>query len=147
MSKSFLTVPGVGGNQLLAKLNKPSTVHWICDSNTDDFFTLWLNPFSVVAPFLSDCWVDNMRLVYNPQTHRSENMPGVVTSVGGLMQTETMEWVDSNFLTRNYDFGAYYTYIVDTLVMNGFERLKSLFGAPYDFRRGPSKIQHYASRI
>lgn len=66
-SDSFLlwpvTVPGDLGNQLEAKLDKPSVVHYICYKKTDTFFTLWLN-LELLVPVAIDCWIDNIR--YDP---------------------------------------------------------------------------------
>lgn len=42
-------------------------------------------------------------------------------------------------LVRSLDAGAYFRDIADALVSIGYIRQKSLFGAPYDFRKGPSK--------
>ena len=56
----FSSVPGTGGSQLQAKLNKPSVLHWYCSQTTSDYFTLWLKKSSLL-PFAINCWVDNMR--------------------------------------------------------------------------------------
>lgn len=56
------TVPGDLGNQLEAKLDKPSVVHYICYKKTDVYFTLWLN-LELLVPVAIDCWIDNIRLV------------------------------------------------------------------------------------
>lgn len=56
------SVPGTGGSQLEAKLNKPSTLHWYCHRTSSSFFTLWLQKTSLL-PLAIDCWVDNMRYV------------------------------------------------------------------------------------
>ena len=53
-------VPGSGGSQLQAKLNKPKVLHWYCDKTTSDYFTLWLKKSSLL-PYAIDCWADNMR--------------------------------------------------------------------------------------
>lgn len=53
-------VPGDLGNQLEAKLDKPSVVHYICYKKTEEYFTLWLNP-DLLLPVAIDCWIDNMR--------------------------------------------------------------------------------------
>lgn len=53
-------VPGDLGNQLEAKLDKPSVVHYICYKKTNDYFTLWLN-LELLVPVAIDCWIDNMR--------------------------------------------------------------------------------------
>ena len=57
-------VPGDGGSQLEAKLNKTETVHYFCDKKSENYFSLWLN-LELLVPLILDCWVDNMRLVYN----------------------------------------------------------------------------------
>lgn len=49
-----------------------------------------------------------------------------------------MEYVDATFL-QNYDCGEYYYGIVIALSNRGYERGVHIFGAPYDFRKGPSK--------
>lgn len=38
----IILVPGDGGSQVEGRLNKTTTVHYIC-SKTSDWFTLWLN--------------------------------------------------------------------------------------------------------
>ena len=53
-------VPGTGGSQLQAKLNKPSVPHWYCSKKTDDYYTLWLRKSSLI-PGAIDCFADNMR--------------------------------------------------------------------------------------
>ncbi|KPP70766.1 hypothetical protein Z043_110382 [Scleropages formosus] len=55
-----VAVPGDLGNQLEAKLDKPTVVHYICYKKTDDYFTLWLN-LELLVPVAIDCWIDNMR--------------------------------------------------------------------------------------
>lgn len=55
---SFPSVPGDGGSQFEAKLNKSHHVHWYCERHTDYWFTLWLDLKQIL--FL-DCLVDNMR--------------------------------------------------------------------------------------
>ena len=51
-------VPGDGGSQFEARLNKPHHVHWYCQRRTDYWFTLWVDLEQLL--FL-DCLVDNMR--------------------------------------------------------------------------------------
>lgn len=61
----LFVVPGDLGNQLEAKLDKPSVVHYICYKKTDSFFTLWLN-LELLVPVAIDCWIDNIRFVPGP---------------------------------------------------------------------------------
>jgi len=54
---SFLvTVPGDGGSQVEAKLNKDRVVHYLCEKTTQDFFNIWLN-MELLVPWVIDCWV------------------------------------------------------------------------------------------
>lgn len=52
-------VPGDGGSQFEARINKPAVVHVWC-SKKSDWFSLWLN-VEQLAPYVADCFVDNMR--------------------------------------------------------------------------------------
>lgn len=49
-------VPGDGGSQVEAKINKTSVVHYICQKISDDYFSLWLN-MELLVPYVIDCFV------------------------------------------------------------------------------------------
>lgn len=91
-----------------------------------------------MIPELIDCWVDNIKLTYDNVTRKTSNSPGVTITVPGWQHTEVMEWIDTTYIVQNYDYGAYYTFIVKALLNVGYQRDINLFGAPYDFRKGPS---------
>jgi len=52
----FFLVPGDGGSQVDAKLDKPEVVHYICNKKTDDYFNTWLN-LELLVPVAIDCLV------------------------------------------------------------------------------------------
>lgn len=79
---SFYSVPGDGGSQVDAKLNKPSTVHLFCTKQTKDYFNIWLN-LELLAPLIIDCWTDNAKLHYNNVTRKTYNSPGVELRIPG----------------------------------------------------------------
>ncbi|XP_042897494.1 lysosomal phospholipase A and acyltransferase isoform X2 [Parasteatoda tepidariorum] len=135
-----ILIPGDGGSQLEAKLDKPKTVHMFCDQKTEGYFSLWLNP-GLLFPGAVDCWVDNMRLYYNKTTRLTQNSPGVHIRVPGFGDTSSVEWLDPSatmppFIAR-FILSAYFVDIADMLVKEGYTRGKNIRGAPYDFRKAP----------
>lgn len=130
-----ILLPGDGGSRLEAKLDRKEVLHKYCVRRSDDWFDLWVN-LSLLVPFAIDCWVENMKLVYNTTTRKTENAPGVLTRVNGFGLVESVEFVDPS---RVYGTG-YFDSIVRQLVSYGYERNKNIFGAPYDFRRAPSDL-------
>ena len=139
-----ILVPGDGGSQLEAKLNKSNTVRSICQKQTKDWFTLWLDA-DLLLPFVIDCWADNMRLKYDPKTHKTTNNDGVEIRVPGFGNTSTVEYLGKGILTHH--FAYYFHYIVEALVQLGYQRGVNIHGAPYDFRKAPNEQQDYFKRV
>lgn len=137
-----ILVPGDGGSQLEAKLDKPSTVHYFCDKKTNYFFDLWLN-LELMVPYVLDCWVDNMRLVYDNVTRITTNAPGVEIRVPGFGNTTTVEWLDPSQVSPS----AYFTSLVQNLTAIGLQRGISVRGAPYDFRKAPNELGGVISNL
>lgn len=77
-----------------------------------------------------------MRLVYDNVTRTTSNSKGVEIRIPGFGNTATVEWIDPSHASQ----GAYFKDIASTLVTLGYERNVSLRGAPYDFRKAPSKL-------
>ncbi|CAH1270757.1 PLA2G15 [Branchiostoma lanceolatum] len=125
-------IPGDGGSQLEAKLNKSSSPHYFCDKTTDDYFDLWLN-IELLVPYVLDCWVDNMKLLYHKENNTVTNNMGVDIRVPGFGDTETVEWLD----VSHASISSYFTHIAEALVQAGYTRGVDIRGAPYDFRMSP----------
>lgn len=130
-------IPGDGGCQLEARLNKSNVVHYICQKATQDFFNIWLN-MELLVPVVIDCWIDNIKLIYDNETRTTRNTDGVEIRVPGWAGSETVEWLDPSHAAT----GSYFTDIANTLVELGHVRNSTLKGAPYDFRKAPSKSKY-----
>ncbi|XP_020313356.1 phosphatidylcholine-sterol acyltransferase-like isoform X2 [Oncorhynchus kisutch] len=161
-----LIVPGTAGNQLEAKIDKPSRVHWMCYKKTDDFFTLWID-LNMFMPIGINCWIDNIRIVYNRTTRKSSNSAGVSVRVPGFGQTYTVEFLDNHKLSgeNNHNeaifsyvfflislnemspFPGYFNNMVTHLVNMGYVRNEAVRAAPYDFRVAPNEQEEYFARL
>jgi lysophospholipase-3 len=81
--------------------------------------------------------VDNVKLNYNNETRKTSNQPGVDIIVPGFGDPATVEWLDPLKLS----VGAYFKDIANALVEQlGYERNLNIRGAPFDFRKAPSKL-------
>ncbi|XP_064129939.1 phospholipase A2 group XV isoform X6 [Loxodonta africana] len=126
-------VPGDLGNQLEAKLDKPTVVHYLCSKKTDSYFTLWLN-LEMLLPVIIDCWIDNIRLIYNGTSRATQFPDGVDVRVPGFGQTFSLEFLDPS----RSSVGSYFHTMVESLVGWGYTRGEDVRGAPYDWRRAPT---------
>ena len=133
-----ILIPGDGGSQIEAKLDKPAVVHYVCSKKTDYWFSLWLN-MELLVPIVIDCWVDNMKLTYNTETRMTSNSKGVDIRVPGFGNSSTVEYIDPSKAAA----GNYFATIADAISSFGYERDVSIRGAPYDFRRAPNENQHF----
>lgn len=130
---SPLAVPGDGGSQIQARLNKTKVVHYIC-AKKSDWYTLWLN-IEQMVPEVIDCWVDNMKLLYDNKTHTTYNNDGVETRIPGFGNSSTVEYIDPSMIS----YSVYFAKIADRLVKLGYKRGVDMHGAPYDFRKAASR--------
>lgn len=137
-----ILIPGDGGCQLEAKLNKTDVVHYICAKTSTDYFNIWLN-LELLVPFVIDCWVDNLRLEYDNVTRTTKNPPGVDVRVPGWSNPEPVEWLDPSHDST----GAYFNSIADSLVKLGYVRNVSILGAPYDFRKAPNENAEFFVKL
>jgi len=113
----IILVPGIAGSKIEAKLNKTSTPHpYICSKVTiislsdkrinneshlkvADWYTLWVSPHAAL-PMLMDCFKDNFQRIFNHETGRTDNAPGVETRIPGF--GDTHGWNTSLIFSWNW---------------------------------------------
>ena len=95
-------------------------------------------------PSYIDCWVDNLRLVYDNKTRTTSNSPGVEILIKGFGQTNTLEYLDTVPLSPT----SYFAPIVEALVKeSGYVRGVNIRGAPYDWRKAPNEFGEYYANL
>ena len=82
--------------------------------------------------------VANMVLQYDNKTRTTSNPKGVQVRVPGFGGTHSIEQLTSG---SSY---PYFAYIAEALVSLGYVRNKNLKGAPFDFRKAPSKYKIFS---
>ncbi|XP_011632124.1 group XV phospholipase A2-like isoform X1 [Pogonomyrmex barbatus] len=138
-----ILVPGDGGSQVEAKINKSSVVHYICEKVSNDYFSLWLN-MELLVPVVIDCFIDNLKLNYDNVTRTTSNQLGVQIRIPGWGDPFVVEYIDPSRASP----GSYFKDIGNMLVNDlGYIRNLSLRGAPYDFRKGPSESEEFFIKL
>ncbi|XP_076178167.1 lysosomal phospholipase A and acyltransferase isoform X2 [Ptiloglossa arizonensis] len=136
-------VPGDGGNQVEAKLNKTTVVHYLCEKVSTDYFNIWLN-LELLIPIIIDCWIDNMKLTYDNVTRTTKNQDGVDIRIPGWGDPFFIEYLDPSKASA----GTYFKDIGDVLVSQlGYIRNQSIRGAPYDFRKAPNENEEFFNKL
>lgn len=137
-------IPGVGGSQLMAQLQKNARSHWYCEKNAD-WFMIWLQLYELVPGPILQCWSANMELMYNASTGEFSNATGVdiKPNYDGENTTQGFEYVDPNAQSESIYFAA----IVSSLLKIGYVRGQNLLGAPYDWRLSPNYLPGYFTNL
>ncbi|OQV12159.1 Group XV phospholipase A2 [Hypsibius exemplaris] len=137
-----IILPGDGGSALEAMLDRPSVLHRVCPSKTNGWNHIWAD-FDMLIPALVECWVDNLKLIYNKLTRKTTNQVGVQIRVPGFGDTNTIEYLTKTKLPSS----KYFAPIVEMLVGAGYQRGISVRGAPYDFRKSMNEQDDYFSAL
>ncbi|KAJ0967700.1 hypothetical protein J5N97_024617 [Dioscorea zingiberensis] len=148
----LIIVPGQGGNQLEAKLNKEyyykplkQQLEYCRSGMREDggkWFRLWMDCSILEIPPTFQCFAEQMQLHYDPHLDDYTNAPGVETRVPFFGSTHGFHYKDPDRLNQS----IYMANLVKHLDQMGYKEGINLFGAPYDFRYGlagdghPSKV-------
>lgn len=135
-------IPGDGGSQLEAKLNKTYRIHYICDQ-VSDWYDIWLN-IHLLAPYAFDCLSDNLRLVYNKTSRTTRNTEGVLIRPTNFGSIDSVDYLDIYKLPKT----SYFATIIEGLEKrSGLVRNVDMVGAAFDFRKGPNELGEFFSNL
>jgi len=138
----IILVPGDGGSQIEARIDRSESLHFWCYDHTD-WYDLWLNIEQMIPPAIS-CWEENIRLRYDPVSRTTDNMQGVQTRIPGFGHTHSVEYLDKS----GRSVGIYFADIVKHLTQQaGYVRGKNIRGAPYDFRKAGNEHDEYFQKM
>ncbi|CAO2209029.1 unnamed protein product [Urochloa humidicola] len=128
----IVLVPGLSCSELEARLTDayvPSTPH--CGAmKGKGWFGLWANVSDLPAHHYVGCFMEQMRLVYDPAAGDFRNLPGVETRVANFGSARGFQ--------RNPEHTDWCLEILrQELERIGYRDGETLFGAPYDLRHAP----------
>ena len=128
-------VPGLLGSRLQARVEKASRVNIFC-SKSSNWTDMWLS-LRLFLPFAVDCWLDNVRLEFDPATGFARPPVGVKARVPDFGSVESVRHLDP----RSPDITGYFNALIDKYQQLGYTADQNLFAAPYDFRLAPQQLE------
>lgn len=131
-------VPGIFGSQLEARLRRTAHVRPWCPLRTN-WFDIYLN-VRLLTPLLLDCFVDDLRLLYNGTSRMTHSTLGVEIRAKSFGKLESVSYLSG----RHEPETEYFESLVATLArQNGLKRDVNMAGAAYDFRKPPHEMSEY----
>lgn len=127
-------VPGLLGSRLQARVNKEHRVNIFCSKETD-WQDLWLS-LRAFLPWAVDCWLDNARLEFDPETGFTKEPEGVESRVPDFGSVESVRHLD----LRSPTLTGYFEPLIKRYEQLGYTADENLLAAPYDFRLAPQQL-------
>ncbi|CAO2185594.1 unnamed protein product [Urochloa humidicola] len=136
----IVLVPGLSCSELEARLTdayRPSTPR--CGAmKGKGWFGLWANCSDLPAHHYVQCFIEQMRLVYDPDAGDYRNLPGV--------ETRVRNFGSSRGFQRNPEHTDWcFEVLRQELERIGYRDGETLFGAPYDLRHAPPALPRQKS--
>lgn len=132
-----ILVPGLLGSRLQARTKKITKVNIFC-SKQSDWQDMWLS-IRQLLPVAVDCWLDNVRLEYNPETGWTKQPKGIQVRVPEFGSVESVRYLD----VKQPKLTGYFSSIIDQYEQLGYIADQNLLAAPYDFRLAPQELTEY----
>lgn len=135
-------IPGDGGSQMEARLNKTQVPHYIC-SKTSDWFDIWVN-LHLLLPGVIDCFIDNFSLHWDSKTRTTQNTEGVEIRATNFGALESVDYLNIYRLPGT----DYFDNIITTLKKRyGYQANVDMVGAAFDFRKAPNELAEYFDNL
>eukprot|EP00095_Tigriopus_kingsejongensis_P000920 maker-scaffold186_size273091-snap-gene-1.37 protein:Tk00920 transcript:maker-scaffold186_size273091-snap-gene-1.37-mRNA-1 annotation:"1-o-acylceramide synthase precursor" len=137
-----LRIPGDGGSQIMARVSRDSPTYTKDCDPPNRWFHIWLNV--MLLTYHTKCWTNFTKLDYDNVTRTTRNQPGVETKVLGFGNLTVVEYLDPQFTWAT----EYFSYITwDLYKYLGYENMKDIFSAPYDFRKAPNEMGDFFKKF
>ena len=137
----IVIIPGFGGSQIDAKLDRETVDHKNCQK-TSDWYRVWVN---ASAASHINCFIDNFKMEYNAASGKMQDQSGVSFNVPGFGDTDTIEYLNPGHLF--FPVRYFHAFVKHLVKSHDYERGLDIRAAPYDFRRDPSMAQDYMVRL
>ena len=138
----IILVPGTMGSVLYGNINLPHT-HWYCPKNVQNEL-IWLRKKFVIPPMIN-CIADWMTLIYNEKLGEPVNRPGVNIDIFDFGGIDGISFIDEEFL--GVKIIPYFSDYIEYLQKNGYIVGKTLFGCPFDWRKGLALGNEYWNKM
>lgn len=131
-----ILVPGLLGSRLQARYSKTYKVNIFCTKQQADWSDMWLS-LRLMLPLAVDCWLDNVRLEFDPSTGFTRAPKGVEARVPDFGSVESVRHLD----LKSPKVTSYFNPLIERYEQMGYVPGRNLFAAPYDFRLAPQQLE------
>lgn len=130
-----ILVPGLLGSRLQARVSKSHRVNIFCTKHSG-WQDMWLS-LRMFLPLAIDCWLDNVRMDFDPATGFTRPPAGVESRVPDFGSVESVRHLD----LRSPKITKYFNALIERYQQIGYVPDTNLFAAPYDFRLAPQQLK------
>jgi len=107
----ILLIPGLGGSGLNTKRTNAKTGSTFCPKNTD-WFRTWIALGTLANPFISNCWYDDLTVIFNTNNQTYSNKPGISVDVIDFGGLSGVDFLDTDFSGNGLSATAYFAPLI-----------------------------------
>lgn len=136
----ILLVPGYMGSILEASFQRESVSNFCPRSSSGT--TLWFSAMNYGPMMNEKCWLDNIRLNYDPVTRRSYPDKGVNVYTKGYGNGSSVDYISPP--PQQFTETMYFYNMIEIFERMGYVRDRNVRGVPYDWRRAYNENEEFA---